>query len=183
MARRPVPNSTGKGRPPSGLFAKLNDGQRERVYKWLAQNGQSEPARYGILFKLQIPVLLAHGPGATFISALLEKAIARALRDNGILCQTIPTEQNGFKVEDSGNVVFLCGLAIGLYEVFDLSAGLDAICDELASVEALECSEIGYLDYETRSWQCWYPRNSTEPFSKNVDLIREWSDKAKAKKQ
>jgi len=146
------------------------------------QPGADDPVRYGILFKLEIPILLVHGPGRDFVSDLLANSIARALRDKGILCQDEPSVQNGFSAKDCAHVIFRFSPAIDLFVVSDLSAGLDTIRDALASVHALEFSEIGYLDYETRSWRGWYPRNSTEPFSKNLDLFAEWEAKEKAKK-
>jgi hypothetical protein len=65
------------------------------------------------------------------------------------------------------------GVTCGVFDVTDLSAGLDMIKDELASLEALPHAFIGWLDWEAGVWCGWHPRNVTEPFSKTLDLMME----------
>lgn len=129
------------------------------------------PPRFGIFIMLCVPGLIFAGPGANVLSCVLLETFCRALRDKGLLCQWPPSDKNGFKAKDAAIMAVWLDKAFGLFEVNHLNHGLAVIKEQLASIQALPHSKIGWLDHKEGKWRGLWPHESQEPFSQNLDLF------------
>jgi hypothetical protein len=129
-----------------------------------------------IFLKLKIPLLFAHRDGAVILSNLFHKTLCQALRDKGLLVQDSPCIQNGFHAKDAANVSCVGTVSLGLFQVTDMKVGLETIRAELASLEALPFSEIGYCEHGTAIWRGWQPPDAETDFPANVELLKTWCD-------
>jgi hypothetical protein len=142
---------------------------------------QSDPPK-AILLKLKIPLLFGFGDGAVILSDLFRKTLCQALRDKGMLVQEPPSEKNNFKAQDAGNAVTIGTQTIAFFQVTDLKAGLETIRDELASLEALKFSEIGYMDIRDGTWRGWQPPDAETDFPAVLALFQSWVESIKKQK-
>jgi hypothetical protein len=131
-----------------------------------------------IMVKLKIPLLFGIGDGAVVLFNLFQKALCQPLRDKGLLLQDPPSERNSFHAKDAANVVTVGTQTIGLFQVTNLKAGLETLRDELADLEGLQFSEIGYLD-TAGSWRGWQPPDAETDFPATLKLLKSWIEKTK----
>ena len=124
-----------------------------------------EPSCFGVLVAILLDGLVAFPEmaGGEIVASLARSVLTTHLREKGLLCQNAPGPENGFRSGEGVTCFVHVDRVLALFAVNNLNLGLAAIKEQLASVNALPHTVIGYTHQKTGKLERLWPHPANAP--------------------